>query len=232
VIQTSNPLCVALDELEPGANEAMADRLADVAGMLKLGLTGFAAGGPELVRRLVPRGPLFLDLKFHDIPAQVEGAVRNVARLGVSYTNVHATGGSRMIKAAVAGGGEDVEVLAVTVLTSLDDSDLAAIGLAGPTESAVLRLAEMALDAGASGLVCSAREVEAVRARFGPSERGGPVLVVPGIRPPGADTGDQRRIQTPTAALEAGADHIVVGRPITTAPDPRAAAKRIVEEIG
>jgi orotidine-5'-phosphate decarboxylase len=232
VIQTSNPLCVALDELEPDANEAMADRLADVVGMLKLGLTGFVTGGPELVRRLVPRAPLFLDLKFHDIPAQVEGAVRNVARLGVSYTNVHAAGGSRMVKAAVAGGGEEVEVLAVTVLTSLDDSDLAALGLAGPSETAVLRLAEKALDAGASGLVCSAREVEAIRARFGPSERGGPVLVVPGIRPQGADAGDQQRIHTPTAALEAGADHIVVGRPITTAPDPRAAAKRIVEEIG
>jgi orotidine-5'-phosphate decarboxylase len=232
VIQTSNPLCVALDELDPGANEAMADGLADVVGMLKLGLTGFAMGGPELVRRLVLRAPLFLDLKLHDIPAQVEGAVRNIARLGVSYTNVHAAGGSRMVKAAVAGGGEEVEVLAVTVLTSLDDSDLAAIGLAGPSESAVLRLAEIALDAGASGLVCSAREVEAVRARFGPSERGGPVVVVPGIRPPDAETGDHRRIHTQAAALDAGADHIVVGRPITTAPDPGAAARRIVEEVG
>ncbi len=231
MIQTSNPLCVALDELEPDANEAMADRLADVVGMLKLGLTGFVTGGPELVRRLVGRAPLFLDLKFHDIPAQVEGAVRNVARLGVAYTNVHAAGGSRMIKAAVAGGGEEIEVLAVTVLTSLDDSDLEAIGLTGPSETAVLRLAEMALDAGASGLVCSPREVGVVRARFGPSESGGPVLVVPGIRPEGAELGGHRRIHTPMAALGAGADHIVVGRPITTARDPGAVARGIVEEI-
>jgi orotidine-5'-phosphate decarboxylase len=231
VIHTSNPLCVALDELEPNANEAMADRLTDVVGMLKLGLTGFVTGGPALVRSLVRRAPLFLDLKFHDIPAQVEGAVRNVASLGVSYTNVHAAGGSRMVKAAVAGGGDEVEVLAVTVLTSLDDSDLAAVGLAGPTETAVLRLAEMALDAGASGLVCSPREVEAVRARFGPSESGGPVLVVPGIRPEGTEAGDHQRVHTPAAALSAGADHIVVGRPITTAPDPGACARRIVEEI-
>jgi orotidine-5'-phosphate decarboxylase len=232
VIHTSNPLCVALDELDPTANEAMADRLTGVVGMLKLGLTGFAAGGPDLVRSLVRRGPLFLDLKFHDIPAQVEGAVRNVARLGVAYTNVHAAGGSRMVKAAVAGGGDEVDVLAVTVLTSLDDPDLAAIGLAGPSETAVLRLADLALDAGAAGLVCSAREVAAVRARFGPRERGGPVLVVPGIRPQGTETGDQQRIDTPAAALEAGADHIVVGRPVTTAPDPAAAARRILGELG
>ena len=107
----------------------------------------------------------------------------------------------------------------------------AAIGLAGPSETAVLRLAELALDAGAAGLVCSAREVAAIRGRFGPRERGGPVLVVPGIRPEGAETGDQQRIDTPAAAVEAGADHIVVGRPVTTAPDPGAAARRIVDEI-
>jgi orotidine-5'-phosphate decarboxylase len=231
VIHTSNPLSVALDELDPAVNEDMADRLTDVAGMLKLGLTAFVSGGPDLVRNLVRRGPVFLDLKFHDIPAQVEGAVRNVARLGVAYTNVHAAGGSRMVKAAVAGGGDDVDVLAVTVLTSLDDPDLAAVGLAGPSEVAVLRLAELALDAGAAGLVCSPREVAAIRARFGPRERGGPVLVVPGIRPQGAETGDQRRIDTPAAALEAGADHIIVGRPITTAPDPAAAARGILDEL-
>jgi orotidine-5'-phosphate decarboxylase len=232
VIRTSNPLCVALDELDPSANEAMADRLAGVAGMLKLGLTGFSMGGPNLVRSLAGRAPLFLDLKFHDIPAQVEGAVRSVAGLGVAYTNVHAAGGSRMVEAAVAGGDNDVEVLAVTVLTSLDDSDLAAIGLAGPTETAVLRLAEMALGAGASGLVCSPREVDAVRDEFGARESGGPVLVVPGIRPLGAKGGGHRRADTPAAALGAGADHIVVGRPVTTAPDPRAAAEQILEEIG
>jgi orotidine-5'-phosphate decarboxylase len=225
VIHTSNPLCVALDELDPAANEAMADRLTGVVGMLKLGVTGFAAGGPDLVRSLVRSAPVFLDLKLHDIPAQVEGAVRNVARLGAAYTNVHAAGGARMVKAAVAGGGDEVDVLAVTVLTSLDDPDLAAVGLAGPSETAVLRLA------GASGLVCSAREVAAIRASFGPREDGGPVLVVPGIRPQGTEKEDQQRIDTPAAALEAGADHIVVGRPITTAPDPVAAAKRIVDEI-
>ena len=106
--RTSNPLCVALDELVPSANEAMADRLAGVAGMLKLGLTGFSMGGPNLVRSLAGRAPLFLDLKFHDIPAQVEGAVRSVAELGVAYTNVHAAGGSRMVEAAVAGGDNEV----------------------------------------------------------------------------------------------------------------------------
>jgi orotidine-5'-phosphate decarboxylase len=231
VTRTSNPLCVALDEPDPRANEEMADRLAGVAGMLKLGLTGFSAGGPELVRSLVRRAPLFLDLKFHDIPAQVEGAVRSVAALGVTYTNVHAAGGSGMVEAAVAGGGNEVDVLAVTVLTSLDEPDLAAIGLAGPAESAVHRLAAMALDAGVSGLVCSAREVGAVRDKFGPRDNGGPVVVVPGIRPAGAEGGGHRRADAPAAAIGAGADYIVVGRPVTTAPDPRAAAERILEEI-
>jgi orotidine-5'-phosphate decarboxylase len=170
---------------------------------------------------------VFLDLKLHDIPNTVEGAARSAAASGASLLTVHASGGAAMIGAAVRGAGPGVRVLAVTVLTSLDAAALDAIGLAGPPESAVVRLARLAVDAGAGGLVCSPQEVAAVRAAVGP----GPLLVVPGVRPAGAARGDQARVATPSDTVRAGADVIVVGRPLREGGDPVAAARAIAAEL-
>jgi orotidine-5'-phosphate decarboxylase len=200
-------------------------------GMFKIGLMAYAANGPGIVRSLARMRPVFLDLKLHDIPAQVEGAVDAVRGLGARYLTVHAGGGPEMLTRAVAAAGTEVTVLAVTVLTSLDDRVLELTGVDASATSQVLRLADLALNSGAPGLVCSPLEVAALRERFGPADEGGPVLVVAGIRPQGADNADQRRTMTPKQALDAGADVIVVGRPITGARDPAAAARRIREEI-
>ena len=227
----ANPICVALDFDDPARVREIASATADHVGIFKVGLTAYTSGGPGLVRELAGRHPVFLDLKFHDIPAQVGGAVRAVAGTGALYTTVHASGGPAMIAAAVDASGNSVTVLAVTVLTSLDDGMLDAIGMKGPAAEAVLRLAGVALAAGADGLVCSPREVAALRAEFGDRVDGGPLLVVPGIRSEDESHGDQRRTMSATEALSAGADVIVVGRPITAAPDPAAAARRLLEEI-
>lgn len=200
-------------------------------GAFKIGLTTFTTGGDDLVRRLVETRPVFLDLKFHDIPAQVRGAVDSVARLGATYTTVHASGGEQMVSAAVEGADGRVAVLAVTVLTSIDDAVLADVGVSDPAEKQVLRLAELALGAGAQGLVCSPLEIEAIRQKFGRSDDGGPLIVVPGVRPPGTAADDQQRTSSPRAALQAGADLIVVGRPITQTDDPGAAASALLADI-
>ena len=201
-------------------------------GLVKVGLELFVAAGPEGVARVADAGiPLFLDLKLHDIPTTVAGAVRAAARLGASMLTLHAAGGEGMIaaarEAAEAALGPRPVLLAVTVLTSLDRRDLDAIGLAGPPEAAVLRLARLALAAGADGLVCSAREVAALRAALGQE----PILVVPGIRPAGSPADDQRRTMTPREAVSAGADWLVIGRPITRSPDPSAAARAIAASV-
>jgi orotidine-5'-phosphate decarboxylase len=193
-------------------------------GILKVGLEMFAAEGPSAVRAAATLGrPVFLDLKLHDIPNTVEGAARSAAASGASLLTVHASGGPAMVAAAVKGAGGKLRVLAVTVLTSLDAAALRAVGLDGPPEAAVVRLARLAVDAGAGGLVCSPHEVRAVRAAVGP----GPLLVVPGVRPAGAAKGDQARVATPAEAVAAGADVIVLGRPLRDAPDPLAAAREI-----
>jgi orotidine-5'-phosphate decarboxylase len=171
---------------------------------------------------------VFLDLKLHDIPATVEGAARSAAATGAALLTVHASGGADMVAAAVRGAGPGTRVLAVTVLTSLDAAALEAIGLAGPPDAAVVRLARLAVAAGAGGLVCSPHEVAQVRAAVGP----GPLLVVPGVRPAGAAKGDQARVATPEDAVRAGADVIVIGRPLRDAPDPVAAARAIAATIG
>lgn len=220
-----NPLIVAADLSDAAAAEALARRLVDSVAMVKVGLELFTAAGPDVVARVRGHVPVFLDLKLHDIPAQVEGAVFVVRGLGASYTTVHAAGGADMIKAAVAAAGDDLAVLAVTVLTSLDD---AGVGVDGDVPDQVQRLGELALGAGAGGLVCSPREVAALRSRFGPE----PLLVVPGIRPPDSEGHDQRRTETPSVAIGAGADLLVVGRPVTAAEDPAAAARRLLEELG
>src|SRR5512142_1976409 len=190
-------LCAALDFPTWQAAEPFARAIAPEVGMLKVGLELFAAEGPAAVRAAAALGrPVFLDLKLHDIPNTVEGAARSAAASGAALLTVHASGGPAMIRAAVKGAGGKVRVLAVTVLTSIDDATLGAVGLAGPAEAAVVRLAKLAVDAGAGGIVCSPHEVRAVRAAVGP----GPLLVVPGVRPPGAARGDQARVATPEEA--------------------------------
>jgi orotidine-5'-phosphate decarboxylase len=222
-------LIVALDVPDVAAARAHAERLAGEVGMLKVGSQLFTAGGPDVVRGLVADGHrVFLDLKFHDIPNTVAGAVAAAAGLGVSLLTIHSAGGSAMIEAAAAAArGTSARVLAITVLTSLDGAALDAIGMAGGLEAAVARLARMAADAGAHGVVASPHEARAIRAARGP----GFLVVTPGIRPAGAERGDQARSATPGAALAAGADYLVVGRPILSAPDPAAAARAIVREM-
>jgi orotidine-5'-phosphate decarboxylase len=224
----SNPLCVALDSSDRARIADVAEATLGYIGMYKIGLTTFVSFGRDLVAELRVRLPVFLDLKLHDIPAQVEGAVRAVAALGASYTTVHAAGGTDMIRAAVE-AADNVKVLAVTVLTSLDDTSLARMQLP-PTSELVTHLAEIAVEAGAHGLVCSAHDVADLRARFGSVEDGGPLLVVPGIRTLAA-VDDQRRTATAARALSAGADVVVVGRPITQAPDPGAAARDMLRSM-
>jgi orotidine-5'-phosphate decarboxylase len=222
-------ICVPLDFPSLSEAEPFARRIASHVGMLKVGLELFTAEGPAAVRALAALGrPVFLDLKLHDIPNTVEGAARSAAGTGAQLLTVHASGGSAMVRAAVRGAGPGVRVLGVTVLTSLDAPALEEIGLTGPPQDAVVRLAKLAVAAGAGGLVCSPHEVKAVRAAVGP----GPLLVVPGVRPAGSARGDQARVATPAAAVADGADVIVVGRPLREADDPVAAAQRIAGEIG
>jgi len=221
-------LCAALDFPTWPAAEAFARAVAPEVGMLKVGLELFAAEGPAAVRAAAALNrPVFLDLKLHDIPNTVEGAARSAAASGASLLTVHASGGAEMIRAAVRGAGAGLRILAVTVLTSLDADALARVGLAGPPEDAVVRLARLAVDAGAHGLVCSPLEVAAVRRAVGV----GPLLVVPGVRPTGASRGDQARVATPQEAVRAGADVLVLGRPLRDAPDPAAAARAVAASI-
>ncbi|HSB63078.1 MAG TPA: orotidine-5'-phosphate decarboxylase [Thermoanaerobaculia bacterium] len=229
-------LAVALDL--DGRDEilALARRLAPEVGVLKLGLQAFVSEGPRLVREVVALGaPVFLDLKLHDIPNTVGKAAAAAARTGASIVNCHAAGGAEMMKAfgegardaaAKAGLGAP-KLIAVTVLTSLDESALAAVGFSGASREASLRLASLARDSGLDGVVCSPREIETIRAACGPDF----LLVVPGVRPAGSGVGDQKRVATPLDAIRAGADLLVVGRPISGASDPAAAARAIVAEI-
>jgi orotidine-5'-phosphate decarboxylase len=229
-------LFVALDLVELDAALKLARQLAGSAGGLKLGLEFFQANGPAGVTKLAQtKQRLFLDLKFHDIPNTVAGAVRAAAALGPYMLNVHASGGRAMMEAAVKAAGEGAAragkpkplVVGVTVLTSLGDDDLREVGQSGPVNEQVRRLAGLARASGLDGVVCSAREVTALRADCGPDFK----LVVPGIRPSWAASQDQKRIMGPADAVAQGADFLVVGRPITGAPDPRAAARSIAQEI-
>lgn len=226
-----NPICVALDFPSGAQVRSAAEKLADHVGVFKIGLTTFVGNGSGIVRELAAMRPVFLDLKLHDIPMQVGGAVEMVAATGAAYTTVHASGSTDMVRAAVDASG-DTTVLAVTILTSLDGAALEVMGFPSSPAEMVLRLADVALGAGAPGLVCSPKEVPAIRARFGARSAGGPLLVVPGIRSTGAGGDDQRRTLSAREALDAGADVIVVGRPITAAPDPVVAATAIHREIG
>ena len=223
----------AIDTTDIERAAALAGRLDGSVGALKLGLEFFHRHGPGGVRRLTAgRRRLFLDLKMHDIPATVAGGVRAIAPLEPFMTTVHAAGGAAMLRAAMAAArdaavGERMKVLAVTVLTSIDEEDLPALGTAGPVEDQVLRLADLALEAGTDGVVCSARELGALRRRCG----AGFLLVVPGIRPARSERHDQKRAATPAQAISDGADYLVVGRAIARAADPAGAAARIADEM-
>ncbi len=222
-------IIVALDTDSPDAALSVVNRLAGEAGLFKVGMELFPRGGPDLVRRIRDAGAdVFLDLKFHDIPNTVAGAVRSAAALGVRFTTVHASGGREMLaRAADAARDTGTTILAVTVLTSLDGADLSEIGFSSPPEETVLRLAEMALRAGIGGIVCSAREVSAVRGLAGETA----VLVTPGVRFPEEAAQDQKRVVSPFEAMRSGADYLVVGRPITKAADPAEAARRFASEM-
>jgi orotidine-5'-phosphate decarboxylase len=230
-------LCVALDAPDLPTAERWAEAVAPAAGLLKVGLELFSAAGGTAVQRIARHRPVFLDVKLHDIPNTVAGAIRALAPLGPAWITVHAAGGPAMVAAAraaaeQAGGAARPRILAVTVLTSLDAAILAETGVSGGPVQQVLRLGRLAVAAGADGLVCSPEEVSALRDALGPL----PALVVPGVRPVGQDwagsaADDQARTATPEAMKAAGADWIVVGRPITRAADPAGAARAIAAAL-
>lgn len=219
-------LVVAVDASDRDDILRLADALHGVAGLLKIGLQAFIANGPSIVRELVSRGDrVFLDLKIHDIPNTARHAVAEAASLGASIATVHAAGGQAMLRAC---RHDSLLVLGVTVLTSLSEADLLQIGFGGSAEASVVRLAQLAKESGLRGVVASPLEIEPVREACGADF----VILTPGIRPAGSESGDQQRTMTPGEAIRAGADYIVVGRPITQASDPRSAAQRIVDEMG
>ncbi|WP_316180727.1 MULTISPECIES: orotidine-5'-phosphate decarboxylase [unclassified Bradyrhizobium] len=220
-------LIVALDLPSVADAEAMIIRLGDAVTFYKIGMELTYAGGLGLAERLAAEGKhVFMDLKLHDIPTTVERATRQIARLGARFLTVH--GFSQSMKAALAGAaGSSLELLAVTVMTSYDDADLAAAGYAMGVKELVAHRARQAKEIGIHGLILSPEETELVRPLVGPDMQ----LVTPGIRPAGSDVGDQKRIMTPALAIAGGADRLVVGRPVTGAADPAAAAESIVADI-
>lgn len=224
-------IIVALDYPDARAAQEMVARLDATLCRVKVGKELFTAAGPVLVEHLVARGfGVFLDLKFHDIPNTAAGACKAAARLGVWMMNVHASGGRAMMQAAreaLAGEAQRPKLIAVTVLTSMAASDLADIGMSGTPDAAVLRLARLAQDAGLDGVVCSAQEARGLRAACG----AGFDLVTPGIRLADGAADDQKRVMTPRTAIDAGANYLVIGRPITQAADPVAMLQRIQREI-
>jgi orotidine-5'-phosphate decarboxylase len=227
-----NRLIAALDVEDRRQADALAARIGGAADWLKIGLELFVAAGPDLVREYAAAGRrIMLDLKLHDIPATVERAVARVATLGAELLTIHAGGGRAMIEAAASAArgahGMRTRILAVTVLTSLDDRDLGEIGARGPLEDLVALRARLAAEAGADGVVASPREAALVRA----AAPAGFLIVTPGVRPAGAVAGDQKRVTTAAEARAAGADLVVVGRPIRDAADPAAAARAIAAEL-
>jgi orotidine-5'-phosphate decarboxylase len=225
-------LIVALDVSTAAAARKIVAAVGDSAHAYKVGMQLYTAEGPSIVRELVDSGRrVFLDLKYHDIPNTVGSAVREAAQLGVNMLTVHASGGGKMLRAAVdatQASKPDLLVLAVTVLTSLDDVELGKIGIREGVLDQVLRLTALALSNGCKGIVASAREAGALREEFGHDF----AIVTPGVRPAGSGHDDQARVVTPAEAIAAGASHIVVGRPITEAADPAEEARAILGQIG
>src|SRR5216684_1581832 len=225
-------LIVALDVSSAREAVKIVASLVDSVQTYKVGLQLYTAEGPQMVRDLVGSGRrVFLDLKYHDIPNTVAAAVREAAKLGVSMLTVHASGGTKMLQAAVEAAREKdsgPQILAVSVLTSMDDQDLNEIGVHGQVVDQVVWLASLALEAGCSGVVSSAQEVKTLREKLGTDF----LAITPGVRPAGTAHGDQARVTTPAEAIAAGATHIVVGRPITEAANPAEAAAKILQELG
>jgi orotidine-5'-phosphate decarboxylase len=224
-------LIVALDVSSAAAAQKIVAAVGDSASCYKVGMQLYTAEGPQIVRDLVASGRrVFLDLKYHDIPNTVAAAVREAAGLGVTMLTIHASGGGKMMRAATEAARDRnaaLMVLAVTVLTSLDDNDLDKLGVHGRVQDQVLRLSALALASGCQGVVASAREASALRSEL----EGDFVIVTPGVRPQGTDPDDQARVVTPAEAIAAGATHIVVGRPITGAVDPAGEARAILGQI-
>jgi orotidine-5'-phosphate decarboxylase len=224
----TDKIIVALDV--PSKKEALGlvAQLRDQTSFFKIGLQLFAAEGPALVREIVGAGAqVFLDLKLHDIPNTVARAMESIGELGVAMTTIHLSGGAEMIRAAIEAGKENMSILGVTVLTSATEQTLHDVGVNDKIDNHVLRLAALGLAANIDGLVASPHEIKILRARCGDKIK----IVAPGVRPSGSEAGDQKRFMTPREAVEAGADHLVIGRPITTAADPAAALKRILDEL-
>ena len=224
-------LIVALDVSSAAAAQKIVAAVGDSAGAYKVGMQLYTSEGPAVVRELVQSGRrVFLDLKYYDIPNTVEAAVKEAAQLGVSMLTVHASGGCRMLRAAAGAAvssSPSPTILAVTVLTSLDEDDLNKIGVRGSVVDQVLRLAALALSNGCGGVVASAREAAALREELGQDF----MIVTPGVRPAGSMRKDQVRVVTPAEAIAAGASHIVVGRPITDAIDPAVEARAILDQL-
>ena len=231
MISPRERLIVALDVSSSVEAQRIVAALGDSVESYKVGMQLYTAEGPQVVRDLVASGRrVFLDLKYHDIPHTVEAAVRVAAQLGVSLLTVHASGGIKMLEAATdaaRASSSEVRILAVTVLTSMTENDLDETGVQSTIENQVIRLASMAIHAGCAGIVSSARELKSLRAQLG-SEF---LAVTPGVRPAGSAPGDQARVVTPSEAISAGATHIVVGRPITGAPNPARAAIDIMKDF-
>jgi orotidine-5'-phosphate decarboxylase len=234
---TTNPVYVAIDVPTAGEAKRLIELVAGAVGGIKLGLEFFMAAGPDGVRAVRPAGvPLFLDIKLHDIPNTVAGAIRSVVPLSPAYITLHASGGRAMMQAAAEAAAGEADklgiprpkLLGVTVLTSLDVADLEAVGQGMEVSAQVERLARLAESSGLDGIVCAPTEIARLRRILKPAT----VLMVPGIRPAGSAAGDQKRVMTPQEAMAAGATHLVIGRPITGAADPAAAARAIATELG
>ncbi len=226
--KAADKIIVALDV--PTKREALelVQKLRDQISFFKIGLQLYTAEGPEIVRAVSSTGSkVWLDLKLHDIPNTVGRAVESASRLGVQMLTIHLSGGSEMIRAATAARGNNILLLGVTVLTSSTEETLREIGIQNKVDNQVLRLAKLGIEAGIDGLVASSHEIKSLRREFGDKIK----IVVPGIRPSWSERGDQRRTMTPSEALEAGADYLVIGRPITANPDPREAVAKILDEL-
>jgi orotidine-5'-phosphate decarboxylase len=224
----AHKIIVALDV--PTKKEALGlvEQLCKKIRFFKIGLQLFSAVGPKVVSEVLETGAkVFLDLKLYDIPNTVAHAVESAGNLGIQMLTIHLSGGDAMVKAAMAARPRNMSILGVTVLTSLDETAIRALGIHATVEEQVSRLAKMGVAAGINGLVVSPHEIEVLRPQFGDDVK----LVVPGIRPPWSETADQKRVMTPRQALEAGADYLVIGRPIIAHKNPREAVAKILEEI-
>src|SRR6266480_1667971 len=226
--KAADKIIVALDMATKNETLVLVDQLGEQISFFKIGLQLYTAEGPEIVRAVLSTGAkVWLDLKLHDIPNTVAGAVESATNLGVRMLTIHLSGGSEMIRAATAARANNISILGVTVLTSATEQMLREIGIADKVDGQVLRLAKLGVDAEIDGVVASPHEIKALRHEFGDKIK----IVVQGIRPSWAEPGDQRRFMTPRQALEGGADYLGIGRPITTHPNPREAAAKILDEL-